>query len=73
MIEQYHSRILADAVKRAQQGCLRTQCQLHLLDLKRAGHSPTKTEFYVPEGHTPARLDTTHEHGSASVAGWMVA
>lgn len=25
-------------------------CQLHLLDLKRAGHSPTKTELVLPNG-----------------------
>ena len=72
MIANYRARLIDDAEKRAQQGCTRSMCYLHLIDLKRAGHSPTKTELNIPEGHTPARVDTLYEHGSTSVAGWLI-
>ena len=69
MDQSYFNRLIASAEKRAQQGCTRSMCFLHLLDLKRAGHSPTRTELQIPEGHTPSRLDMTHDYVASSVAG----
>lgn len=41
--------------------------QLHLLDLKRAGHSPTRTELFVPRGYGASRAAPRGQ--SFSVAG----
>lgn len=73
MKNAYIERLVTQAELNASRGCTKAMSTLHLLDLKRAGHSPTKTELHVPEGHSPARLDTPHTYTSASVAGWMVA
>ena len=72
MDQSYFDRLIASAEKRAQQGCTRSMCFLHLLDLKRAGHSPKRTELQIPEGHTPARFDMPIEYVSGSVAGSIV-
>lgn len=73
MKNAYLDKLIARAEIDAQRGCTKSMCILHLLDLKRAGHSPKTTELTILEGHTPQRIDTPYQHGSSSVAGWLVA
>jgi len=47
MKSKYTEDLIAQAEKLARQGSTAAQCRLHLLDLKRAGHSPSRTELDI--------------------------
>lgn len=38
---------------------------MHLVDLKRAGHSPTRTEYYIPPDYSPRFISVSFYDGSA--------
>jgi hypothetical protein len=44
---EYVKQLIERAEKLASQGDKKSMCLLHLLDLKRAGHSPTRTELAI--------------------------
>lgn len=45
-------RFLANSnlTRRHPQKAMQIRCRLHLVDLKLAGHSPSRTEFTLPSG-----------------------
>lgn len=64
MDQDYLDRLLRSAEKRCRQGDNAACSYLHLIDLKRAGHSPTRTELDIPEGHTPRAINPRPERRS---------
>jgi hypothetical protein len=50
-LSKYKKSLLENAEKEALRGNKQAQCILHLIDLKRAGHSPTRTELKIETSH----------------------
>lgn len=42
---------------------------MHLVDLKRAGHSPTRTELAIRPSDTPVRVRKASQYGVMSMTG----